>query len=114
MRTVPPGRVEPPLGVSYSGRGRWLGMDAPRRLSEFLQQAADQSGDPGLFEGAIVFVALNRPLDRLIQHTLAAGDYHRGTPSPWSHVFLLAERYHGPTTSIVECSVRSKGRPLGR
>lgn len=24
------------------------------------------------------------------------------------HFFLLAERYHGPTTSIVECSVRSK------
>jgi hypothetical protein len=35
-------------------------MDAPKRLSEFLQQAADQAGDPALFEGAIVFVALDR------------------------------------------------------
>jgi hypothetical protein len=83
-------------------------MTAPRRLSEFLKQAADQAGNPGLFEGAIIFVALERTLDRLIQNALAAGDYHRGTPSPWSHVFLLAEPYHGPETGLVECTVRSE------
>ncbi len=83
-------------------------MGAPKRLSEFLQQAADQAGDPALFEGAIVFVALDRTLDHLIEQAMAAGDYHRGTPSPWSHTFLLAEPFNGPTTSLVECSVRSK------
>ena len=83
-------------------------MTVPGKLSEFLDQAAKQAGDPGLFEGAIIFVALNRTLDHLIQHALAAGDYHRGTPSPWSHTFLLAEAYHGPTTKLIECTVRSK------
>ncbi len=83
-------------------------MATPAKLSEFLDQSVAQAGDASLFQGAIVFVALNRMLDRVIQQALALDDYHRGSPSPWSHCFLLAEPYHGPATALIECSVRTK------
>jgi hypothetical protein len=87
-------------------------MPQPVTLSEFLDQAVTQVSDPGIFEGGIVMVSLDRLLDRLIEYALAVDEYHPGTPSPWSHTFLLAEPYHGPTTEIVECTVRTKDNKI--
>jgi hypothetical protein len=63
-------------------------------------------------KGAIAFVSLNRTLDRLIQHALGLGPYHRGKPSWWSHTFLLADAWNGPGTKIIECSVRSQDNKI--
>jgi hypothetical protein len=62
--------------------------------------------DPASLQGAIVFVSLDRVLDNLIRTALALGDYHRGKPGIWSHVFLIVEPYRGPETEIAECTVR--------
>ncbi len=73
--------------------------------SSFLERLADEHGAQTL-HGAIVFVMLERPLDVLISKCLALDPHHRGEPSPWSHCFLLAEPYHGPSTRILDCTVR--------
>jgi hypothetical protein len=80
------------------------------RTSSFLQSLADEHGAQTL-HGAIVFVMLQRPLDVLISRCLALGPHHKGEPSPWSHCFLLAEPYRGPSTRILDCTVRdAQGR----
>jgi hypothetical protein len=82
------------------------------RTSRFLDSIAHQHGARAL-QGAIVFVMMQRPLDVLISKCLRLGPYHRGKPSPWSHCFLLAEPYHGPSTRILESTVRDEeGRIL--
>ena len=59
-------------------------------LSSFLQGLATQSG-PDRLKGAVVLVALDRPIDNLIQQAQGLGPYHRGEKSPWSHTFLMAD-----------------------
>lgn len=83
-------------------------MTTPTKLSEFLQIASLQSDGTATRRGTIVFVSLNRGLDRMIQQALSLGPHHRGHPSPWSHVFLLAQDYSGPDTIIVESSIRTR------
>jgi hypothetical protein len=74
-------------------------------LSQFLDGVA-QTENPTALKAGIVFVALDRPVDRLIQLGLGLGPYHPGKQSPWSHCFLLAEDYHGPATAILDCTIR--------
>jgi hypothetical protein len=74
-------------------------------LSQFLEGMA-RTETPAKLKAGIVFVALDRPVDRLIQLGLGLGPYHPGKESPWSHCFLLAEDYHGPTTTILDCTIR--------
>ncbi len=83
-------------------------MTTPTKLSEFLGQISADAGPPDVFKGAIVFVSLDRELDRLIQHALGLGPYHRGKPGWWSHTFLLAGPWNGPETPLIEATVRSK------
>jgi hypothetical protein len=83
-------------------------MGTPTKLSEFLSQIADDTGKPEAFKGAVVLVSLDRELDRLIQHALGMGPYHRGKPSWWSHTFLLGGPWIGAQTPVIEASVRSK------
>lgn len=79
-------------------------------LSSFLDGVASQSGAERL-KGAVVLVALDRPIDHLIRHAQGLGPYHRGRMSPWSHTFLLADAYSGPSTPILDCTIRDgKGR----
>jgi hypothetical protein len=80
-------------------------------LSQQLDALAARVG-AGTLEGALIFVCMERTLDRLIRYALALGPYHPGQAGPWSHVFLLAEPYHGPGTGIIECSVRTKGNKI--
>ncbi len=64
-------------------------------------------------EGAMAFVALDRPLDQVIRHMSALGPHHPGEASPWSHCFLIAEEFHGLKTKILDCSIRdSRNRIL--
>lgn len=74
-------------------------------VSSFLQSLAAESGPEGL-KGAVVLVALDRPIDNMIQHALALGTYHRGEKSPWSHTFLVADSFSGPATPILDCTIR--------
>jgi len=74
-------------------------------LSEFLATVATQRG-PAALRGAVAFVALDRPVDRLIQLALGLGPYHPGRESPWSHCFLITEDLRGPETGILDCTIR--------
>ena len=58
--------------------------------------------------GAIVLVQLDRTIDRLIQVGLGLGPYHRGSPSPWSHCFMVAESFKGAETRILDCTIRGR------
>jgi hypothetical protein len=84
----------------------------PAKLSELLGNLVASGVPAADLQGAIVFVRLERALDNLIRHALALGPYHPGRPSPWSHVFLLAEAYSGPATPIVDCTVRTKANRI--
>ena len=64
-------------------------------VSGFLQSLADESG-PEKSMGAIVLVALDRPIDPLTQQPLGLGPYHRGEKSQWSHTLLVADTFSGP------------------
>jgi hypothetical protein len=75
------------------------------KLSEFLTGAAQTEG-AGSLRAGIVLVALDRPIDRLIQLALGLGPYHPGRESPWSHCFLIAEEYRGSETGILDCTIR--------
>jgi hypothetical protein len=79
-----------------------------KNLTDFLTIAARQTDRKATRKAAIIFVSLDRALDRLIQIGQGMGDYHRGIPSPWSHVFLLADDFVDESTPIIECSVRTK------
>jgi hypothetical protein len=59
-----------------------------------------------MLKGAVVLVALDRPIDHLIQQAQGLGPYHRGEKSPWSHTFLLADAFSGPSTPILDCTIR--------
>jgi hypothetical protein len=74
-------------------------------LSAFLDGVAQRTGGASL-KGGIVLVALDRPIDRLIQLALGLGPYHPGRESPWSHCFLLADDYRGLATGILDCTIR--------
>ena len=74
-------------------------------VSSFLQILATQSGADTL-KGAVVLVALDRPIDQFIQHAHGLGPYHRGVKSPWSHTFLVADIFTGPATPILDCTIR--------
>ncbi|HEY4158176.1 MAG TPA: metallophosphoesterase [Polyangiaceae bacterium] len=74
-------------------------------LSDFLSHVVE-AYSPEELEGAMVFAMLARPLDELIAQALRLGPYHPGKPSPWSHCFLIAEPYHGPSTKILDCTIR--------
>jgi len=76
-------------------------------LSEFLNDVKEQYGADAL-HGAMVFLMLDRPLDKLIASALAMGPYHKGKPSPWSHCFLITEPYKGPQTAILDCTIRDE------
>lgn len=75
------------------------------KLSTFLTGVAQRYG-ADVLEGAMVFVMLDRHLDHAIANALSAGAFHHGTPSPWSHCFMLAEPFGGPSTRILEASIR--------
>jgi hypothetical protein len=77
------------------------------KVSEFVANVAHDVGNEAL-QGAIILVAIDRPLDHVIQNSLALGPYHPGTPSPWSHTFLLAEAFKGAETRILDCTIRDK------
>ena len=86
-------------------------MAVPTRLSEFLESVIlGEGAAPAI--GAIVFVSLDRTLDKLVQLGLGLGPYHRGRPSWWSHTFLLAGSWIGPITPILECSVRTEDNKI--
>jgi hypothetical protein len=74
-------------------------------LSEFLSTVAAMEG-PAALRGAVVFAALDRPVDRLIQLALGLGPYHPGKESPWSHCFLIAEDFSEADTAILDCTIR--------
>jgi hypothetical protein len=76
------------------------------RLSAFLATVAADVGAAHL-KGAVVLVALQRPVDDLIRTALSLNPYHHGTESPWSHTFLIAETYSGVNTQILDCTIRS-------
>jgi hypothetical protein len=80
-------------------------------LSQFLSQVAAKHGAASL-EGGMVFAMLQRPLDELISHALSNGPYHPGRPSPWSHCFMLAEPFKGPTTKILDCTIRDPAQKV--
>lgn len=75
--------------------------------TDLVRSVAAKTGNDAL-EGAIIIVALDRPLDRLIQESLGLSCYHPGRPSPWSHTFLLAEPFNGENTKILDCTIRDK------
>ena len=77
------------------------------KVSEFVASVAKEFGDEAL-KGAIILVAIDRPLDHLIQTSLALGPYHPGKPSPWSHTFLLAGAFKGAETPILDCTIRDE------
>ena len=77
------------------------------KLSQFLNEYSVKHGR-AFTEGAMAFVALDRPLDQVIRHVLALGPHHPGEASPWSHCFLIAEQYHGRKTKILDCSIRDR------
>lgn len=82
-------------------------MSGAARASDFLVELARAEG-PGALEGAIVLVALDRPIDALVRQALALGPHHRGAPGRWSHAFLIAEPYRGPDTKILDATVRDR------
>lgn len=75
-------------------------------VTAFLNSVAEDVGEERL-EGAIVLLALARPIDDLIRLALATGPYHPGHRSPWSHSILLAEKFRGAETRILDCTVRA-------
>jgi len=78
-------------------------------VSEFAANVASIVGNDAM-QGAIILVAIDRTVDRLIQKSLALSCHHPGKPSPWSHTFLLAAPFQGASTPILDCTVRdSKG-----
>ena len=77
------------------------------KVSEFVASVASNVGNDAL-QGAIILVAIDRPLDKLIQKSLALSCHHPGQPSPWSHTFLLAGPFAGANTPILDCTVRDK------
>jgi hypothetical protein len=81
------------------------------KLSSFLAKVAS-GREKDYLRGAIVFVSLNRTIDHLIRRGLSLGPFHPGKPSPWSHCFIIAETYHGPETSILDCTIRNKDGSL--
>ncbi len=74
-------------------------------ISDFIEASKDKHG-PEALNGAMVFVAMDRPLDNVIRQALSLSSFHPGKPSPWSHCFLLAETYHGSQTAILDCTIR--------
>jgi hypothetical protein len=80
-------------------------------LSSFLEKVGSGRENDYL-QGGIVFVSLDRTIDHLIRRGLSLGPFHPGTPSPWSHCFLIAEAYHGPETHILDCTIRNKDGSL--
>ena len=75
-------------------------------LSSFLDQLAKKIG-PDSLRGAIVFLSLDRDIDRFIQLAMGLGPYHPGKASPWSHTILLADAYGDETTPILDCTIRT-------
>ncbi|MEO6325130.1 MAG: alkaline phosphatase family protein [Thermoanaerobaculia bacterium] len=76
-------------------------------LSSYLSLLAGEVG-PEHLNGAVVLLTLDRPLDRLIQLAMGFGPYHPGAESPWSHSILLAADYAGPSTPVLDCTIRDK------
>ena len=79
--------------------------------SDFLNTVASTHGSDTLL-GAMVFLALDRPLDQAIRYALALGPYHPGQPSPWSHCFLLAAPYTDGSTAILDCTIRDSNNAI--
>ena len=75
------------------------------KLSELLSSVSTDVGAAKL-RGGIVFAALDRPIDKLIQLAMGLGPYHPGQQSPWSHTFLLAGDFAGLSTPILDCTIR--------
>jgi hypothetical protein len=76
-------------------------------LSAALAAIQSNLGDE-MLEGAVVFVSIDRTIDRLIQYALALGPHHPGSPSIWSHCFILLEPFTGPATRIADASIRDE------
>jgi hypothetical protein len=77
------------------------------RLPAFLATVAADVGAAHL-KGAVILVALQRPVDDLIRTAQSLGPYHHGTRSLWSHTFLIAENYTGVDTKILDCTIRNR------
>jgi hypothetical protein len=77
------------------------------KVSDFVGSVASTVGNDAL-QGAIILVAIDRDLDRMIQKSLALDCFHPGKPSPWSHTFLLAAPFTGPDTPILDCTIRDE------
>jgi hypothetical protein len=80
-------------------------------LSEFLDSVA-AAHTPERLEGAIVFVALNRGIDRQIRDGLSQSPRHPGTPAPFSHCFLLTTPWRGPITPTLDLALRTPDHTL--
>jgi hypothetical protein len=74
-------------------------------ISTFLSSVAQAQGADTL-RGAIVFVRLQRAIDDVIAAALALGPYHRGSPGPYSHCFLVGADFSGAATPILDCTIR--------
>ena len=81
------------------------------KLSDFLATQAQTLGSDKL-TGSMIFVNLDRPLDQVIRHALALGQFHPGQPSPWSHCFLIAEPYKDGSTQILDCTIRDSNNKI--
>jgi hypothetical protein len=114
--------------VPYAYEAYWAGLDcrspnlteqtyppssilSTMNTSDFLAANANIHGSDTL-QGAMVFLALDRPLDQAIRHALALGPYHPGQPSPWSHCFLLVAPYTDDSTAILDCTIRDANNAI--
>jgi hypothetical protein len=86
--------------------GQPLEKEFDMNVTRFLESLAQEVGEERL-EGAIVLLALKRPIDDLIRLALAAGPYHPGHRSPWSHTILVAGKFSGASTPILDCTIRA-------
>ncbi len=75
-------------------------------LCEYLDRLLPEIG-PDSLRGAIVFLSLDREIDRFIQLAMGLGPYHPGRESPWSHTVLIADAYRGRGTPILDCTIRT-------
>jgi hypothetical protein len=79
-------------------------------LVEFLTDFAAKRG-PQSLEGAILLLRLDRPIDDLVASAMGLGDYHKGTPSRWSHNVLVTAPFGTKDPKkipILDCTIRDK------
>ncbi len=94
------------MGGAVGGRSVRVQMAGDRTVS--LTEILAAEPPERTRRGSLVFLGLNRELDRIIRKALALSGFHPGQESPWSHVVMLAADYAGPETPILESTIRTK------